>query len=183
MFGVVEPGFCGIPAERKAMTKENSSRSEQPSGELLQRRILLKSVAGAMASLVVGGWCRQDGIRHDTRCTTKETCCAEERGHSHRFRAPINEGMLIFDQGKIVEVGANLGIPENAEVIDLKGREVWPSMIEANSQLGLTEIASVRATIDYAETGLLNPNVSAHVAVNPDSELIPVTRANGVLIA
>ena len=29
----------------------------------------------------------------------------------------------------------------------------------------------------------LNPNVKAHVAVNPDSELIPVTRSNGVLLA
>ncbi|MBL8818085.1 MAG: amidohydrolase family protein [Planctomyces sp.] len=97
--------------------------------------------------------------------------------------APISDGMLIFDQGRITEIGTGLTIPADAEVIDLKGKDVWPSMIEAHSQIGLTEIASVRATIDYAETGSLNPNVSAHVAVNPDSELIPVTRANGVLIA
>ncbi|MEZ6106628.1 MAG: hypothetical protein R3B96_11040 [Pirellulaceae bacterium] len=29
----------------------------------------------------------------------------------------------------------------------------------------------------------MNPNVEAYVAVNPDSDLIPVTRANGVLLA
>lgn len=166
------------------MTKDNSSRSEQPSGELLQRRILLKSVAGAMASLVVGGL-MPSGMASDTiPGAPQKKPVVLKNGIIHTVSGPpINDGMLIFDQGKIVEVGANLGIPENAEVIDLKGRDVWPSMIEANSQLGLTEIASVRATLDYAETGLLNPNVSAHVAVNPDSELIPVTRANGVLIA
>ena len=33
------------------------------------------------------------------------------------------------------------------------------------------------------ETGVINPNVRAEVAVNPDSELFPVTRSNGVLHA
>ncbi len=74
-------------------------------------------------------------------------------------------------------------MPAKAEIIDLKGRHVYPGMIEAHSQIGLTEISAVRATNDFAETGSINPNVSAHVSVNPDSELIPVTRANGVLIA
>jgi hypothetical protein len=41
----------------------------------------------------------------------------------------------------------------------------------------------VQATDDRAEMGTFNPNVSAHKAFNPDSELIPVTRSNGVLLA
>jgi imidazolonepropionase-like amidohydrolase len=49
--------------------------------------------------------------------------------------------------------------------------------------LGLVEIGLVRATRDQQETGTLNPNVRANVSVNPDSELIPVTRSNGVLLA
>ncbi|RLS42257.1 MAG: imidazolonepropionase [Planctomycetota bacterium] len=96
---------------------------------------------------------------------------------------PVEKCTIIFDEGKITDVGQGLAMPAKAEIIDLKGQHVYPSMIEAHSQIGLTEIAAVRATIDFAETGSINPNVSAHVAVNPDSELIPVTRANGVLIA
>lgn len=96
---------------------------------------------------------------------------------------PIEDGTLIFDQGVITEIGTDVAIPPGAEVIDLKGRHVYPSLIEAHSQIGLTEISAVRATVDTAETGEFNPNVKAHVSVNPDSELIPVTRANGVLIA
>jgi hypothetical protein len=49
--------------------------------------------------------------------------------------------------------------------------------------LGLVEIGSVRGTVDYSETGDVNPNARAEVAVNGDSELLPVTRANGVLVA
>ncbi|MFO1000851.1 MAG: amidohydrolase family protein [Planctomycetaceae bacterium] len=96
---------------------------------------------------------------------------------------PVEKGVLVFDQGKITAIGADIKPPENAEVIDLQGKHVYPGLIESHSQLGLTEISSTRATLDFAESGSINPNVSAHVAVNPDSELIPVTRANGVLIA
>ncbi len=96
---------------------------------------------------------------------------------------PIEQGTIVFDAGKITEIGPRMAPPEGADVIDLMGQHVYPSLIEAHSHLGLQEISSIRATLDNAETGLLNPNVSAHVAVNPDSELIPVTRANGVLIA
>lgn len=96
---------------------------------------------------------------------------------------PIEEGTLIFDNGKIVDLGRRMKPPEDAVVIDLEGQHVYPSMIESHSHMGLTEISSTRSTLDMTETGSINPNVRAHVSVNPDSELIPVTRANGVLIA
>ena len=96
---------------------------------------------------------------------------------------PIKEGTILFDKGKIVDLGRRVKPPAGAEIIDLKGRHVYPSLIEAHSHLGLTEISSTRATLDMTEAGSINPNVRAHVSVNPDSELIPVTRANGVLIA
>lgn len=105
-------------------------------------------------------------------------------GTVHPVSGPaIEDGTLIFDNGKIVEMGRRMKTPKGADVIDLKGKHVYPGLIEAFSQLGLTEVSSTRATLDMSEGGSLNPNISAHVSVNPDSELIPVTRANGVLIA
>lgn len=95
----------------------------------------------------------------------------------------IEAGTIVFDNGRITELGPRMQPPPNADVIDLQGRHVYPGMIESHSQLGLTELSSTRATIDTSEVGLLNPNVTAATAVNPDSELIPVTRANGVLVA
>ena len=51
------------------------------------------------------------------------------------------------------------------------------------TDLGLREISAVEETDDRTEFGNENPNVRAWVAVNPDSELIPVARAGGVLVA
>lgn len=95
----------------------------------------------------------------------------------------IEDGTLVFDRGRIVAIGKKVKVPRDAQVIDLQQQHVYPSLIESHSQIGLKEIASVRATRDYSETGSLNPNVKAATAVNPDSEVIPVTRANGVLLA
>ena len=62
------------------------------------------------------------------------------------------------------------------------GKHLYPGLFDAYTQLGLIEINAVRATNDRSETGHLNPNVRAEVAVNPDSELIPVARSAGVLL-
>jgi imidazolonepropionase-like amidohydrolase len=96
--------------------------------------------------------------------------------------ATIENGRMLFDAGRIQAIaGPGESIATPALVIDLGGKHVYPGMIGARTALGLTEIDAVRATNDVTESGLINPNVRADVAVNPDSELIPVTRANGVL--
>jgi imidazolonepropionase-like amidohydrolase len=95
----------------------------------------------------------------------------------------IENGTLLFDGGKITAIGNDVALPANAEVIRLEGKHVYPGLFDAATNLGLVEINSVRATLDMEETGQINPNVRAVVAVNPDSEIIPVTRSNGVLLA
>ncbi len=97
--------------------------------------------------------------------------------------ADIETATLVFDQGKIIDLGAGIPIPPNALRIDLQGRHVYPGLIESHSVLGLTEIGGVEVTNDYAERGDINPNVRAEVAVNPDSEHFPVARANGIALA
>ena len=97
--------------------------------------------------------------------------------------ATFADGHMLFSEGRITAVGASEIVEPNARVIDLGGRHVYPGLISAHTALGLVEISAVRATIDVAEPGLVNPNVRTEVAVNPDSELIPVARANGVLAA
>lgn len=94
--------------------------------------------------------------------------------------AVIENGTILFDKGKIVAVGAQVDVPAGAERIDAGGKHVYPGMIDARSNVGLTEVGSVRATNDITESGSVNPNIRAEVAVNPESEIIPVTRANGI---
>ena len=62
----------------------------------------------------------------------------------------------------------------------LSGLHVFPGMFDALSSHGLVEIGSVPATNDQAEMGAYNPHLEAATAVHPASEVIPVTRANGV---
>jgi len=66
------------------------------------------------------------------------------------------------------------------QMIDLKHQHVYPGLIAVNTVLGLTEIDAVRATQDSTEVGDYTPDVESWIAVSPDSELLPVTRANGI---
>ena len=97
--------------------------------------------------------------------------------------AVLETADVLFMDGRIAQVAAKITVPAGAEVIDVKGRSVYPGLIAAHTQLGLTEIGSARATNDVAEIGPLNPNARTQTALNPDSEHLPVTRANGVLTA
>ncbi|MHB8522949.1 MAG: amidohydrolase family protein, partial [Limisphaerales bacterium] len=91
-------------------------------------------------------------------------------------------GQVLVKDGKIEAVG--LGLPAQADrVIDLKGLHLYPGLIAATTSLGLTEIGAVRATRDSIEVGDYTPDVESWIAINPDSELIPVARANGIAYA
>jgi imidazolonepropionase-like amidohydrolase len=96
---------------------------------------------------------------------------------------PIENATLVFDESGIVSIAQDATIPDDATRVDCQGLHVYPSFIAAYTQIGLVEISAIRATDDRAERGSFNPNAIAHKAFNPDSELIPVTRSNGVLLA
>lgn len=105
-------------------------------------------------------------------------------GDVHTVSGPVQRGAdVLFDEGKIVAIGRNLSVPEDTEVIDVSGKNVYPGLIAARTILGLTEIGAVRATDDDNEVGDLNPEVIASSAFNPDSELIPTVRSNGITTA
>jgi imidazolonepropionase-like amidohydrolase len=93
----------------------------------------------------------------------------------------IPSGTIVFDKGKITAIGADAAVPAGAEVIDATGKHVYPGFISANSVLGLIEIGAARATVDIEESGTINPNARALSSINPDSELLPVARSNGIL--
>jgi imidazolonepropionase-like amidohydrolase len=95
----------------------------------------------------------------------------------------IIAGSLLFEKGIIKEIGTKIPIPKDAQIIDLGGQHVYPGLIAMGSQIGLSDVASIPATNDFAEMGSLNPNVRALVAYNTDSDVIPTVRSNGVLLA
>ena len=94
--------------------------------------------------------------------------------------APIANGTIVFENGIITAVGTNVQVPANATVIDGAGLSVYPGMIDSGSNVGLIEVDAVPGTVDTTELGDFNANAQAAVAINPHSELVPVTRVNGV---
>ena len=119
-------------------------------------------------------------------CLLPPAACAQEtlllRGATvHPVSGPdIANGAVLVRDGKIVEVGAKVVAPRGARVIDLKGLHLYPGLIDSATDIGLAEISSVQETRDTAEIGDFNPQLRAIIAVNPASEHIPVTRANGI---
>jgi imidazolonepropionase-like amidohydrolase len=93
---------------------------------------------------------------------------------------PIDDGILVIRDGKIAAVGTNVDIPSGAQVIDGKGLQVYPGLFDPVTQIGLSEISAVSATVDTSETGAFNPDAVAADAILPSSEHIPVTRAAGI---
>jgi imidazolonepropionase-like amidohydrolase len=94
--------------------------------------------------------------------------------------SPIEDGTLVIRDGKIAAVGANVEVPAGAQLIDAKGLQIYPGLFDPITQMGMSEISAVNATVDTTETGAYNPDVVAATAIFPSSEHIPVTRASGI---
>ena len=103
----------------------------------------------------------------------------------HPVNGPeIPNGWIRFEQGKITEVNSGkMNSSRDVERIDATGLHIYPGLISPNTYLGLTETGAVDVTNDHTELGRIKPEVRAASAINPDTDLIPVTRANGILTA
>ena len=92
----------------------------------------------------------------------------------------IEHGTLVMDEDRIVAIGPDVEIPDDARVVDCSGLTVYPGMIDTGTQLGLVEVGSLPETRDASELGDLSPQMKALTAVNPNGVAIPVTRVSGV---
>jgi imidazolonepropionase-like amidohydrolase len=90
-----------------------------------------------------------------------------------------NASVLVID-GKIAEVGPHLAGRKAMRVVDGRGLQLYPGMINAATNVGLSEIGALRDTVDLDEIGTFNPELRAEVAFNPSSEHVEVTRASGI---
>jgi imidazolonepropionase-like amidohydrolase len=93
-----------------------------------------------------------------------------------------NASVVIRD-GRIAALGADAAAPAGATVIDGTGMFVYPGFIDSGTRLGLTEMGGVPGPDDTRELGDFNPQDLSLSAINPFSEHIGVTRANGVTSA
>ncbi|MAE71736.1 MAG: hypothetical protein CME06_14865 [Gemmatimonadetes bacterium] len=93
---------------------------------------------------------------------------------------PLRGGVLLMRGGEIIAVGNDFPIPAGTKEIDVEGLHIYPGLFDAKTHLGLVEIDAVRASNDIDEVGRVRPEIRAEVGLNPDSDLIPVARLNGI---
>jgi imidazolonepropionase-like amidohydrolase len=95
----------------------------------------------------------------------------------------ISNGILSIDKGKISLEKSAPSQSADLELIDASGKHIYPGIIAPNTNLGLVEFSSTRATSDYDELGDIHPNIRSIIAYNTDSKVINTLRSNGILLA
>ncbi len=100
--------------------------------------------------------------------------------HTLSAAGTLDRGSVAIADGKIAEVGPSVKVPAGAQVINGQGLEIYPGMVNAWSNIGLTEIGAVAVTNDSNEMGDFKPHLLAFSAIHPASEHIPVARVNGI---
>lgn len=94
--------------------------------------------------------------------------------------APVKGVSLLVSDGKIADIGTKIVAPKGMKIVEGKGLRVYPGMIDSTTEIGLSEISAERVTVDTGELGEFMPQLRALVAVNVESEHIPVVRVNGI---
>lgn len=97
----------------------------------------------------------------------------------------IQNGDILIENGKISQItrnGEKIAVAGEKR-IDVSGKHIYPGIIAPNTNLGLQEISSVRATADHTELGSINPSVKTIAAYNAESKVINTLRSNGLLLA
>ena len=97
---------------------------------------------------------------------------------------PVADAVMVVQDEAIVALGGpETAVPEGARRINLTGRHLYPAFVHPGSLLGLTEIGSVRGSVDAPELGDENAALRVEASFNPDSLLLPPATSGGVLHA
>jgi imidazolonepropionase-like amidohydrolase len=102
--------------------------------------------------------------------------------------APVESGTIVLRNGLIAQVGSGVAAPAGAIVIDGKGLNVYPGLIDMGSSAGLELPPAARAEnpqttedIERAKHGtLVRPQLRAAEYVNPSSQTLARAAAAGI---
>ncbi|HEY0270223.1 MAG TPA: amidohydrolase family protein [Sphingomonas sp.] len=104
--------------------------------------------------------------------------------HAHALpvaSAPVDDATIVLADGHVRSLAAHGAVPPGARIVDAGGRIVTPGLINAATQLGLAEVIGASDTDDRSvASGPLGPAFDVSYALNPNSALIPVARADGL---
>lgn len=95
--------------------------------------------------------------------------------------APIDNGTLLINGGRVVAAGSDVAVPANAQRIDASGKWVTPGLIAGFSRVGLVEISAVENTDDAsADKSPFSAALDVQYSIDPYASPIAVSRAAGI---
>ncbi|HET6629579.1 MAG TPA: amidohydrolase family protein [Woeseiaceae bacterium] len=93
----------------------------------------------------------------------------------------IENGTVLFEDGRIVAVGTGVEVPAGAKTIDATGKIVTPGLFTPMGQIGLVEVSAVDGTVDYIQRGdRFSASFDVASAYNPRSTLVATNRIEGI---
>ena len=95
----------------------------------------------------------------------------------------IDNATVLIRDGRIVEVGPGIAIPPGSRRVDATGKWVTPGLINADTRLGLFDVAGGAGSTDVASRGHgdgFTPAFTVWEGVNPRSVYIAPARQAGV---
>lgn len=91
------------------------------------------------------------------------------------------DGTIVIDESRIVALGADVAVPESAEVIDAAGAQVTPGLVDAHVHLGVHPEGDGGGASDTNEmTGVNQAGVRTIDAIDPLEEGWDAALAGGV---
>ncbi len=101
--------------------------------------------------------------------------------HTMGTQGMLKNGSLLIENGKISMIGTGIPKPEGVTIINARGKDITPGLMNAQTSLGLVEISAIDSTIDSkANNKDYSASFSIAGAINPNSSLIPHNRINGL---
>lgn len=95
--------------------------------------------------------------------------------------APVEDGTVLVQNGKVVAAGRNVTIPQGVETVDAGGRYVTPGIVAGFTRMGIIEVDGVDETNDAgASNSPFHAGIDVAPAVNPRTSSIALNRAEGI---
>lgn len=95
--------------------------------------------------------------------------------------APIENGVVVIRDGRVVGAGEYVPVPEGYQRIDAQGRYVTPGMVAGFARVGLVEVDAVDDSEDArAPTAVHSAALDITPGLNPRGAPVAVNRSAGV---
>ena len=105
------------------------------------------------------------------------------------YQTQLEDATLLIKEGKVIQVGTNVNIPKGYTEVDLKGKYIYPSMIDIHTHYGMPEVERRRGRGPeqftsktegpYNANQAIKSEYNAYAGFNADGKMAKAMRAQG----